>query len=587
MRITLALLLALSLAGCEVGHSATDRRTTDEAPPRATEPAPAADPGAVEGAVGGVVEGADDEPQERMGSAPFAPAAAKPGDAPSGPVDAASFRDPSLFPTAAIATYQFLKSHGDHTASLTRIRRILRGDMKGIGFKHVADYLARHRVTSKTEQVTAPALRERGALAIVAMRSAVTSNRPEQGYFAIVRPASEGNEFDLIDPMVGTQRVTVDAFAAKYLGVALTTETAPTFDRAEGPDIHCEELVYGFDDVAMGEEIRHNFRITNRGSKPLKVSQVATTCGCAAAMVNKSEELANHLVEAARKNAAQGAENDKKLKEQAGAGGTLLPGESAYVSAFVNTAQKQGFLSFRVRIKSNDPEEPECVISLQGNVLRVIEVDPVSLWFRDVHSDSGAKRYIWIRHYQGKPLDLTEFASTSKDFTAAVDDDAPRTVAPLPMSRPGALPRRYPKEKGWRAVRVELAKGAAIGPRTAAIRGKANGTPVTVSVAATVKGNLVVEPAYFSFGHVRKGAPLTIQISVSSMAKGLKLDKAVSNRDFMVTDVQAVGDGKYVVKLSLKKGWEALDLQGAVELHTNDPLEPQRKVLVYGFIKRG
>ncbi|MBN2490583.1 MAG: DUF1573 domain-containing protein [Planctomycetes bacterium] len=515
------------------------------------------------------------------------PPVASPEPAPPEPgaPDPLAYRDRGLFPTASTCLYQLLKAEGDSTASLTQIRRTLRGDLQGISLGHLRSYLEQSGIAATVRRQPSADLLASGRPAIVLVRTKHTEQDPLSGQFVLCTgPAAEGVR--IVDPLAGIRVLPVETFAGRYLGVSLRLDAPRNLPAREAPDLWCEEMVWSFEEVPSGAEIRHSFEITNRGDRPLKIERVETTCGCAAAMVGGKGELAADLIAGAK---PEKETDPKKLVAQKDSGGVIEPGKSAWVSAYVNTLYKQGFMSFQLRLITNDPEEHESLLSLQGTVVRVFEWDPVTLWFPDVNATTGAFGYLWVRHHRSRAFRVTDIRSTSKHVAAWVEENAPREppAGTQAAANPAMPPRSYPAEQGWVGLKVMVLPDAPIGTLSATLSLKAEDTPIEASVAALVKGNLVVEPAYFSFGHLHKGEAQSVSVTLrSALGEVLEVKSVTASKDFMRAAVQEGGAGTYRITLSLTEGWSDPDLQGVVTICTNDPLEPEKKVLVYGFIRR-
>ncbi len=564
--LAIAALAALCIGGCD-GPAPTPK---DTAPQNTTPNPPPVDAGPA-----------------ATPAAPAKPAAA------AGPLTAdvreaaARAYDRSMFPNAALSVYHLLKAHDDASASFRRTRQRLRGDSRGINLLHVRDYLDRGGVPTTIRAESFDDVLASGAPTIVLLHDRESAaKRPSPSIvaarFLLVR-GSVADGVAVLDPMKGAVVRAAKELAEEYVGLSLRVNGPIDRKATDAPDLVCEEIVHGFEATATGDEIRHDFRIHNAGTKPLEITRIEKTCGCAAAMVTRKGQLANDLVDDARK---EGQENtdDGKMKAQKGGGGTIPAGESGWISTYVDTRAKQGFMAFRIRIRSNDPEEPDLALTLQGEIVRIIEHDPATVWLRDVASPKGASDWMWVRHYRGEAIEITDLVTSSKLVEATVDPDAPRT-RPSPIE--GQPDKHYPVERGWRAIRIRVLPGAPIGQLSAAVRAKVNGKPVEGNVAAMVKGNLRVEPAYFSFGQIAKGTAKTTKVTLdSSLGEALELREVTVDRDFMKAEARPLGDGKFQVLLHLEAGWQAYDLQGAVTLHTNDPLEPKKRVIVYGFPKR-
>lgn len=74
-----------------------------------------------------------------------------------------------------------------------------------------------------------------------------------------------------------------DRAAAEEDGEDLLARIAATETRAkQGPWIHAEEPVFDWGTVEEGNEIRHTFRLSNRGNELVTIDKARTNCGCGA-----------------------------------------------------------------------------------------------------------------------------------------------------------------------------------------------------------------------------------------------------------------------------------------------------------------
>lgn len=74
-----------------------------------------------------------------------------------------------------------------------------------------------------------------------------------------------------------------DRVAAEEDGEELLAHIVATEARAkQGPWIHAEEPVFDWGTVEEGSEIRHTFRLTNRGTELVTIDKARTNCGCGA-----------------------------------------------------------------------------------------------------------------------------------------------------------------------------------------------------------------------------------------------------------------------------------------------------------------
>ena len=101
------------------------------------------------------------------------------------------------------------------------------------------------------------------------------------------------------------------------------------------PRILIDEEVYDFKECISGDEIKHDFRITNIGKSNLIIRKVKTSCGCTTSKLDKD---------------------------------TLAPGESTLVKAIFRTGGKKGYQPKDIYLISNDPEQPKSTMKIVGNI---------------------------------------------------------------------------------------------------------------------------------------------------------------------------------------------------------------------------
>ncbi|MEB2779901.1 DUF1573 domain-containing protein [Algoriphagus sp. C2-6-M1] len=102
-----------------------------------------------------------------------------------------------------------------------------------------------------------------------------------------------------------------------------------------GAVITFKEKSIDFGDITQGDKVEHTFLLTNTGSAPLIISNVAATCGCTVPSWPKDP---------------------------------IAPGKSSEIKVSFNSAGKMGKQNSVVRIYSN-ASEPIEKVSLISNVL--------------------------------------------------------------------------------------------------------------------------------------------------------------------------------------------------------------------------
>lgn len=102
------------------------------------------------------------------------------------------------------------------------------------------------------------------------------------------------------------------------------------------PKISVQPLEHNFGNIIQGEEVYHNFVITNSGGDILKIFDVRAACGCTAVQPDKKE---------------------------------LKPGESTKLKVSFNSKGRVGPQLKPVYITSNDPDRKEVQINIRCNII--------------------------------------------------------------------------------------------------------------------------------------------------------------------------------------------------------------------------
>jgi len=107
-------------------------------------------------------------------------------------------------------------------------------------------------------------------------------------------------------------------------------------DRAMAPTIAFDEMQYDFGSIFQGDTIEHSYSFTNKGKSVLLVHSTRASCGCTKASAQNNEVKQN---------------------------------ESSTIKVVFKSRGKKGEQKYRIRVVTNDPENPEAVLFFTGNVL--------------------------------------------------------------------------------------------------------------------------------------------------------------------------------------------------------------------------
>jgi|YNPMSStandDraft_1061717.scaffolds.fasta_scaffold51200_1 hypothetical protein len=117
----------------------------------------------------------------------------------------------------------------------------------------------------------------------------------------------------------------------------ITIKAQVYIDTTGSPKIFFDKLFHNFGKVQEGKIYETSFAFTNTGQGVLEIVDVHSSCGCAAAIPKK-----------------------RKLK----------PGEMSEVRVEFNSTNYNGMVTRYVTVRTNDPSNPEVILTIQADVYR-------------------------------------------------------------------------------------------------------------------------------------------------------------------------------------------------------------------------
>ncbi|MBX3322161.1 MAG: DUF1573 domain-containing protein [Phycisphaeraceae bacterium] len=233
-----------------------------------------------------------------------------------------------------------------------------------------------------------------------------------------------------------------------------------------------ETKAHNFGDIFDHEEQKFEFKFTNRGSVPLIIGSITSTCGCTVPDVVK------------------------KVYE---------PGESGEITVMYNPSGKKGVDARSVTIATNDMVEPQARLNIQANVKPLIVIEPTFIQFGQANKGEVKEADLYV----GGRIDdfKVSIATTSmpEAFEVVVGDTEVRKIGneELPTTK----------------ITVRMKPNAPIGVHRAemSIRTSDPRRPIVHSqVLAHVLGDLALIPPRLSLGRVDAGSTYTREFRVQS-----------------------------------------------------------------------
>lgn len=108
-----------------------------------------------------------------------------------------------------------------------------------------------------------------------------------------------------------------------------------TQEKSAAPKIHFPRSQHDFGLVKEGVKVNHTFTFTNNGDATLKINDVRSSCGCAAALLSEKE---------------------------------IKPGQEGKIDIELDTSNRKGRMSRTIAVLSNDPNESTKVLTIYAEI---------------------------------------------------------------------------------------------------------------------------------------------------------------------------------------------------------------------------
>ncbi len=335
--------------------------------------------------------------------------------------------------------------------------------------------------------------------------------------------------------------------------------------------------------VRQGEKREHVFQMSSGGTAPLVIYQAKPSCGCTLGEVRVEDDQGQYAL--------------YKM------GDPIQPGRKVQITATVDTASKQGNVTVRIQVYTNDPVTTY-QLALSGNVEPFLIVTPTALMFGDLSADSVKEGLVTIRTQSGEPMMLSisdsppipkpkgmEIALTPVE--AGADGRAALWHLDVDLG-PGL-------EEGQVGYRVSLITDHEMPSGKETPDGKKQMYNAGVTINGRVLGVLTCVPQYFSMGLVRPGQVISRMVKLTSNDPNFGLDKVTTTiRGFdgqefpwqsaFTTNLKPVpGENALEIELHLDGLPEGADgtFKGQVLIATGHPEKPEIPVSFSGVARAG
>ena len=172
------------------------------------------------------------------------------------------------------------------------------------------------------------------------------------------------------------------------------------------------------------EEAVAQFKYTNKGDKPIRITNVKSSCGCTVPALKKNE---------------------------------VAPGESGEITATFKIGGRTGTQVKSVRVDTDDPSQPSANLILKAVIPQGVQVQPTFVFWQT--GEEVKPKTITVRAGEGSPLNEVDVTSSSPDFTTKVEKRAAGEFAdPRAAEEHRCAAFRDPDDQSRRAEAVSRAR---------------------------------------------------------------------------------------------------------------------------------
>ncbi len=150
------------------------------------------------------------------------------------------------------------------------------------------------------------------------------------------------------------------------------------------PALTFEEQVYDFGIAGPEQKIKHAFKFINTGSEPLTIIKLSPSCGCTAALSPEDE---------------------------------VPPGGSGKIQSTLETGKYEGRQEATIVVHSNDPFNPETVLTIKGIIKTGIAVVPQGVSFGNIQKGETAAAQVRVLQLSEDTLVLERIEVNDKFLT--------------------------------------------------------------------------------------------------------------------------------------------------------------------------
>ena len=366
-----------------------------------------------------------------------------------------------------------------------------------------------------------------------------TPDNSSSAHFVVVDKI-ERNQIEIWDVRQGYSILPKKNFESIWEGYVLVL--SPPQPRraapADAPDIEIDAPSYDFGVIPQMEKVEHSFTIKNVGRNPLEIFEVDPSCTC--------EKV--------------------DLREK-----VISPGGTTQLDLRYRSSNNSGKIRASVYLTTNDPDEPEMVVSLFGIVNGTAGVYPGHFNLGEIGQEESVRKSFVI-------------------FRPAFDTIRVKSVK---SSSPQVQTKFQRLDETDLIARVHFdLQGLPLGPFRETITVTTDAekySEIYIGIEGTVVGELVLEPNQFFTGFLQVDTPVRRTVTLETRGEAdLEILKVENSLSIVQTKIVPVESGKkyQIEAICTPTASSPKSIRDVIEIHTNSKKQPLLKIPLYGLLQR-
>lgn len=302
----------------------------------------------------------------------------------------------------------------------------------------------------------------------------------------------------------------------------------------EEPKIVFEEQTYNFGKIYIGEIVEHGFKFKNQGSAELLVKNVKSSCGCTAALVSKSH---------------------------------LLKDETGEVQVKFNPGRYVGMVSKSVTVNSNDPESSSVKLTIAGEVIEEVSVNPRLLSFGIIRKGDSSTRSVEVKTIPELKIRVKKVESPNP-YISFTDNNADKD--------------------GTNRFQVTFSNYEYIGKFTGVIfiyTSSNRQERLDIPFSGEVIGDITFYPEIVSFGQITQEQDANKSVILNIVNNDVKIEKIEVDPGTMNYTISELNNTSKKINITLGKESTVGKITGSLKIYTNSTIQPIIQIPISGEVR--